>query len=135
MWKRNGSLYLEKIAAWPLNYRMSLISALRGIYLLTVSVRFWRSGKFFDVKANPKTPFLTLLNLSSKMLALHHWWVVSYNVLLHLVVMICCKISCIYNKSLVVLLKIRILDRFFFMICNKISGALWWNTLQLQNWG
>ena len=57
------------------------------------------------------------------MLALHHWWVVSYSVLLQLVVMIRCKISCIYNKSLVVLLKIRILDRFFFMVCNKISGA------------
>ena len=56
--------------------------------------------------------------------ALPHWWALSYEVLS----------VYIYVKSLVVLLKVRLLHRFFFPVYNKISGSLWQNTLQLQNW-
>ena len=58
----NDSLYLEETAAWLLNCRMILISAYtvfnRYAYL-EVSIRFWRSGDFFQAMANPKTHPLT----------------------------------------------------------------------------
>ena len=62
MCNRNESLNLEEITAWPLNFKMSSISALPSAFNkythLGASIRFWRSGDF-QATSNPKTPTFT----------------------------------------------------------------------------